>query len=142
MARCTIIAVNDEEDWELMEGGEALFDESGINLGRNEPITHVCVEGDVVLAALASSLEIEGDPPTSTFSVAVSPTARRAGIARKLITEYMEGVRAQVSEYGAPGLEVVAWVVNPHMVPLLERLGFDSDCAEWSPDCPHFRRWL
>lgn len=82
--------------------------------------------GNVVGASVFGMRDHEG-----CFSVVVDNSARRQGVARKLVQSIIDQHR---------GVELVPWVVNRDMAKLLESMGFESDSRNgWSQDNPHMR---
>ncbi|KKW13001.1 MAG: hypothetical protein UY48_C0006G0054 [Candidatus Gottesmanbacteria bacterium GW2011_GWB1_49_7] len=65
-----------------------------------------------------------------SFSITVTPDARRQGVAKKL-------VQSIVDQHKNTTLR--PWVVNPVMAHLLEGMGFEPD-GEWSQDNPYMER--
>lgn len=109
----------DVDGYDLMDKAEALFNKSGINISRSEELYEMALDGEEVVGAsvVGISNNEEGER-TLRFSVAVSPSTRRQGVARKLIENIIDN---------NPDSKLEAWVVNEEaMVPLLTKLGFDG----------------
>jgi ribosomal protein S18 acetylase RimI-like enzyme len=138
---CRIVAISTDmdtdEDVDLRERAEDLFSEVGIRPDSNEELYEACVDadGEVVGAStfwLYTSQPDDGDPhkrPRYRFSVVVSESARRRGVAKSLVQSIMDAnPRSDILLEGK--------VVNPHMARLLSGLGFfyeeDPDGDEWS----------
>lgn len=126
-----------EDESDFLDQGRSLFEEQGIRVSRSEDVCAVAVHrGDVVGAVtLGKSSEDEGY--VYTFSAAVDDRWQRKGISRELIKIAIE----LANEDPFPHYFRV-WVVNPHMVGLLETLGFDTEGRGWSQDSPHMYRYL
>lgn len=125
----------DKDYYQVLYAAEALFDRSGIHLGRDEHIYEVCLDENenVVGASTFQPLgvdELTGEP-LFRFSLAVDPMVRRKGIARRLAQSVLDANPEYVAE---------AWVVNPYMAILLEQLGMEPMGSEWHPDEPFMRR--
>ena len=127
----------DLDYYEVLDAAEALFRSSGIRLASYEDPLLACItpEGDVVGAVFAGLYRAD-EGRTVRFSAAVSPRARRQRVAWHLIN-------AMVRHYkNSPVDRLEAWVVNPNMAALLEKMGFDAVDGEWSQDTPHMELWL
>ncbi|MCC6596898.1 MAG: GNAT family N-acetyltransferase [Rhodanobacteraceae bacterium] len=115
---------------------EDIFDESGIHHDPIEAVRLVAVDGDQVVGALTLGGEEDDMGHRMTFSIAVEPAYRRHGLAR----EFIRRALAIVAEEN-PGSYFRLWVVNPHMVPLLEEFGFETEGRGWSEDTPHMYKY-
>lgn len=122
-----------------MNEAEKLFSQQGISISRIEELAFIAICGNEIVGAstLGSYPDSSIEQATYTFSVAVVPEWRRRGLARKLVQESIS--RAMEDERGT---NFRVWVVNPHMIPLLESLGFSTE-GEWSQDNPFMELiWL
>lgn len=137
LAECRIVSIREDIDdpyigdmdyFKLLDDVEKLFKGSGINIGREEQFHEACIENGQLQGATVLAEYNNAEEPKVRFSVAVSPNARRQGIASRLIASI-------VNEYGSSYV-LEAWVVNPAMVPLLSSLGFDEPHGGWSPNNP------
>jgi GNAT superfamily N-acetyltransferase len=141
---CNIVPMSEESE---VYGWYALFHLTGIRIAGHEEPLFACVDKDgEPLGVAVGGLAPIGDyafPAEFRFSVAVDPDHHRKGIARALVRrlkDYYLASRAELAEaYGVPWVEMVAWVVNPHMAVLLEDEGFDTAGREWTEDTPHMR---
>lgn len=123
----------DRDIYAVLEEAEKLFRDSGVRLSRDEHVYEVCLDEQERVVAVSSLHEMRDDAgePAVRFSVAVLPAYRRHGHARALVERL-------VQQHGDGRME--AWVVNEHMLPLLESFGFESTGREWSPDTPFLER--
>lgn len=143
LSACQVIDVSEGSEHEdLGWEAEDLFRDAGIRIAPYEEPLLACVRGDEVLGVAVGGLTAPyEDSMEFRFSVVVAPSAQRQGVARKLVREVVEHARGQRAEWeeahGLP-VEIVAWVVNPHMAELLESEGFEAD-GEWSQDSPMMR---
>jgi len=116
----------DVDGYDLMDKAEKLFKDSGIRISRSEELYEMVLDGeDVVGASVTGLSNSEEGERTLRFSVAVSPTTRRQGVARKLVENII---------VDNPDTKIEAWVVNEEaMVPLLTKLGFDGYGGQSDP---------
>lgn len=144
--QCKIVSVGEfgnEEDldalgldlWEATEKAEQVIVSAGIRIARHEDISLAAIcDGDIVGGLSFGSYE---DPDRGTifsFSVAVDSNWRSKGLARRLVEAAVEDIKSQGSFID--NAMISAWVINPHMVALLESLGFESEGREWSENEP------
>ena len=127
----------DRDVYEILEEAEQAFKKNGVHLGRGEEIYEVCLDSNENVVGASSMQPLGMDEldglPLFRFSLVTLPSARRRGIARRLAKSLLEA--HDQSEHTAE-----AWVINPHMVALLESLGMEPTEGEWSPDTPFMRR--
>ena len=144
---CQILRVDDGSENEHHGWADELFLDAGVNVSSTEEPLFACVNSDdETVGLLVAGLRPGGWGDGSlemTFSVAVRRDYSRRGIARGLVKALQEHFMAEqpdlLEAHGASDVELVAWVINPHLAVLLEELGFDSDGSEWSLDEPHMR---
>jgi len=141
-----VFVVNEDDDssYELpldinvaLDLAEDLFRRNGIRMGSIEKIRAIAFYKNKVIgaASLGQHYDSTYECRSYTFSVVVDDQWRRRGIAKNLIKTVMK----EASEDPDPHLFGV-WVVNPHMIPLLESLGFEGD-GEWSQNNPHMHKY-
>lgn len=139
MSKYEIYTVYDdgEQEWELVEEAEKLFKEAKVRPSSREEILYVAVHKDKVVGAitLGSYYSQDKNANNYTFSVVVEPSFRAKGVATDLIKEVLESVKHDEENYY---FEV--WVINPLMVSILEKLGFETD-GGWTPDNPHMYKY-
>lgn len=117
----------DEHEHHAIEAGE-LFSRSKIRLHSNYDVFLVMTESgepeDRVVAAAAMSI-YDGDDHEVEFSLAVDPTYRRQGLAKRLVEEVEQYARDLSIEFNWDAAQVSAYVVNEAaMVPLLTSMGY------------------
>lgn len=139
--KCAIFPLNEDHGFDIIEdqgwdfyavlnAADALFYTGGIHLASYEELYSGCIRRDgTLLGVLAAG---SPTPGLVRFSVAVAPQGRRQGIAKTLVRHLEGALHGQ-------GVQLEAWVVNPHMARLLEQLGYDGD---WSPETPHMEKWI
>jgi len=155
---CEIWPINDgyDEDefpgdldyYEVLDQVDNLFKHARIRVASYEEPYEACMtEKGVVLGATVAGqtggtdYTPDGTPVyTVRFSVVVSAAGRRKGIARRLVKSLVKDWESQAQMMDSYFL-LEAWVVNPHMLPLLESEGFEGD-GEWSPDNPIMGQYL
>lgn len=133
---CTLHKANEQSRFGFMYERDVFdfFMEHGIHISDYEKPFEVCVDehGHMIGASTFGCRHEEDEGCFEySFSVAVDPDARRSGVARRL-------VKSIIDQH--PGINLAPWVVNPHMVLLLESMGFEAD-GEWSQDNPYMRLW-
>ena len=117
----------DEHEHHAIEAGE-LFSRSKIRLHSDYDVFLVMTESgepeDRVVAAAAMSI-YDGDDYEVEFSLAVDPTYRRQGLAKRLVEEVEQYARDLSREFNWDAAQVSAYVVNEAaMVPLLTSMGY------------------
>lgn len=117
--------------YDVLDEAEGLFRAAEIRLARDEHIFEVCLDAHGRVLGASTAHEMAGEYPEVRFSIAVHPEARRRGVAREL-------AKRVVDAFG--DRELVAWVVNPDVLGLLESLGFSPQSMEWTPDAPFLER--
>jgi len=139
---------DDEDVWTAEEGLDRLFSQARIRAASYEdPFVVVFDGGGEVVGAAVVGITGSGWNESSgemRFSIVVAPGAQRQGVARelvRLIKDHFvsEGQDLLEAHHEWEGMELVAWVVNPHMAELLEQEGFSSDGGDWSEAEPHMR---
>jgi ribosomal protein S18 acetylase RimI-like enzyme len=120
-----------EDYYDLLREAETLFKDGGINLSSSEELFAGCIDSSgKVLGVSAAGMYHSDDGVTIRFSLAVKEDSRRQGIARALLKDILS------SEFSDEPVIFEGWVVNPHMVTLLEEFGFEADSAGWSLNRP------
>jgi len=140
----------DRDAYDLMEDVDRLFRQAEVRPSSREDQYLACLDDDgQVLGGGVHG--IHGVHPTRedddeaylafTFSVVVSPTTRRRGIAEALVREMEDFARMAGDSYELP-VRMEAWVVNQNMAKLLGKLGFDSTASrgEWSRQDPYYEK--
>ena len=145
---CIVVSTREGAEHEELgwDPTDMLFVQGGIRLASYEQPIFACIDPrtEQVYGAAVGGLApgMPGEPLEYRFSLAVDPQARRRGIARALLRAIKEMYDSEAwtwaEAHGAPGVELVGWVVNPHMVSLLESEGFEAD-GTWSPENPYMR---
>lgn len=144
---CRVVSIGEDSEHEWIDPWD-LFSRNGINMASYEEGLFACVdEHDDVFGVAVAGLTTSGwgddGPGELRFSVAVDPDRQRRGVGRALVRAvkdyYLEQREDLAAAHGVPWIELVAWVVNPHMAALLEDEGFETDGAEWSESEPHMR---
>jgi len=142
---CTLVPLHEDNPemlealvgdyYHFFDAVENLFYRSEIKLSREEEPFEACITPDGLLygASAISLREDQASPEYRVvrFSIAVDESARRYGVGSKLVKGILRAF--------PPEKHIIeAWVVNPHMVTLLENLGFEAD-GEWSQYNPFMR---
>jgi GNAT superfamily N-acetyltransferase len=152
---CTVVSIAEDSEHEHLawDRTDELFSQGGINQASYEEPLFACVEDlggaehvlGVAVGGLITTRGILNDEMSEfRFSVAVDPKARRRGVARALVRAIKDHWAAEQAiwreAFGVEGVGLTAWVVNPHMVDLLESEGFSPD-GSWSADNPFMYFW-
>ena len=123
----TVEQITGQDYYGFLDECDALFDRMGIRTSRDETLYEACVSTDKLLYGVTAVAE---GAETTTFSIVVSETARKKGVATRLVESLLSRFLGEA--------EVRVWVVNPHMAKLLEtRFGFETEGREWSEHEPH-----
>ncbi len=152
---CTIWLINpDDYDAEypgdrdvddVMGDVDRLFREAGVRPSNAEEHYLVCMDDDGVVlgGAVYGYYEQDFESVRFTFSVVVDSKARRRGIAGDLVRE-LEDVAKLLEDAYELRVKMVAWVVNPNMAKLLDKMGFESTAynGEWSREDPYYEKEL
>ncbi len=133
----------DRDVTDVMEDVDRLFKTAGVRPSSAEEHYLACMDDDgVVLGGAVYGYYGHGfEGVRFTFSVVVDPNARRRGIAGGLVSD-LEDVARMLEDAYEQSVKMVAWVVNPNMAKLLDRMGFESTAhsGEWSPDDPYYEK--
>ena len=142
----------DRDVYDIMEDVDRLFRHAEVRPSSQEDNYVACLDEDGrVLGGGVYGTRAENRPAhlygpeeeflAFTFSVVVSPRARRRGIAASLVREMEDYARMAGDSYELP-VRVEAWVVNQNMAKLLDKLGFASTATrgEWSPQDPYYEK--
>lgn len=97
---------------------------------RNEEFHEACIDASGKVHGASVVAINNGELPTVSFSIAVDSSSQRQGIATRLVQAIMSEFRG---EY-----QLEAWVVNPNMGALLDKLGFSEPYGGWSPNNPYY----
>lgn len=133
--QCSIYSISDDfEDYpndlgyyEVLDQVEKIFKDSGIRIMMNEEFHEACIDDEGIVhgaTVVSNSYDEDYEAPVLRFSVAVAQDKRQAGVARSLIESIIQQNPLHIIE---------AYVINPHMVPLLESLGFEGSWSEYDP---------
>lgn len=112
--------------YDILNDVEKIFKSSGINILSVDNFHEACIDGEGFVhgaTVISHDMNHEEERSVIRFSIAVESTKRNMGVAKKLI-------QSIINQYKSHCI-VEAFVINPHMVPLLESLGFSSD-GDWS----------
>jgi GNAT superfamily N-acetyltransferase len=135
----------DRDVYDIMEDVDRLFRHAEVRPSSKEGQYLACLDddGQVMGGGVFGTYGVGGDEEylTFTFSVVVSPLARRRGIAASLVREMEDYARMAGDSYELP-VRMEAWVVNQNMAKLLDKLGFDSTGSrgEWSRQDPYYEK--
>ncbi len=135
----------DRDVYDVMGDVDRLFREAGVRPSNAEEHYLACMDDDGVVlgGAVYGYYEQDFEGVRFTFSVVVDPKARRRGIAGDLVRELEDVARLLEDAYELP-VKMVAWVVNPNMAKLLDKMGFESTAynGEWSREDPYYEKEL
>lgn len=133
-----------EDNWEEAEQAEQVFRENKIRPDSAKNISQVAIENGVVIGALSSGWSISreyGDEQVSVFSfdLVVKPEFRRQGVGMTLIQNAISKYDAEKNDYREMGNQTMMriWVVNPILIPVLERLGFQTESEPYENGSVH-----
>lgn len=133
-----------EDNWEEAEQAEQVFRENKIRPDSAKNISQVAIENGVVIGALSSGWSISreyGDEQVSVFSfdLVVKPEFRRQGVGMTLIQNAISKYNAEKNDYREMGNQTMMriWVVNPILIPVLERLGFQAESEPYENGSVH-----
>lgn len=140
--------VDPEENWEEAEQADQVFKQNDIRYGRDKNISQVATENGVVIGALASGWDRDNgygeNVMVFSFDLAVKPEFRRQGVGLKLIQDAIKKYNQEKLDYQETGSQTMMrlWVVNPVLIPVLERFGFTIESSyevdgEGSPGSAH-----
>lgn len=142
LAKHEVKMIDENEDWELLELAEQVFKVSNIRCSSEKNIRHVAIEHDEVIGSLSSGW-CQGDEyngkPVAVFSwdLAVLPQHRKKGVGLSLIKAAMQQYESEKEIYANDGYSMMRiWVINPILVPVLEKLGFTIE-SEYQDGSAH-----
>ena len=127
--------VDPEENWEEAEQADQVFKSEGIRYGRDKNVSQVAIENGVVIGALASGWDRDNgygeDVMVFSFDLVVKPECRRQGVGLKLIQDATNKYNQEKLDYQESGSQTMMriWVVNPILIPVLERFGFTIESS-------------
>jgi len=127
--------IDPEENWEEAEQANQVFKENNINYGKTKNVNQVAIEDGVIIGALATGWEKNNDYGEDvmvfSFDLVVKPKFRRQGIGLKLIQEGINKYNQEKLDYKDMGYNTMmrVWVVNPILIPVLEKLGFEIESS-------------
>lgn len=122
--------IDPEEDWEEAEQSERIFNEQGFRLDRNKNFHQVAIEDGIVIGTIASGWSKNNDYGEDvmvfSFDLVVKPDFRKKGIGLRLIQDAIQKYNQEKLDYQEMGNKTMMriWVVNPILIPVLEKLGF------------------
>jgi GNAT superfamily N-acetyltransferase len=128
-------SINPEEDWEEAEQSDQIFRQNDIRYGRDKDISQIAVENGVVIGALASGWLQDNsygeDVMVFSFDLVVKPEFRRQGVGLGLIQQALRKYNQEKMDYQEMGNKTMmrVWVVNPILIPVLEKLGFTIESS-------------
>jgi GNAT superfamily N-acetyltransferase len=134
----------DRDVYDLMEDVDSLFRGAKVRPSNTEDQYLACIDDDgEVLGGAVFGYSSTDDYVRFTFSVVVDPNARRQGIAGGLVNAAEEAAQYAGDGYELP-VRMEAWVVNPNMAKLLDKMGFESTAhdGEWSLSEPYYEKDL
>jgi len=130
--------ITGEDYYDTLQAADNLFSDNGVRPPSNEELFEGCFtnDGRIVGATTKGFIGLEDQDKGEgrmrvSFCIAVVSEVRRQGVARALIESLL-------AEYPENEYAVEAHVINPHMVPLLESLGFETVGSSWSLNSPHW----
>ena len=127
--------IDPEEDWEEAEQADQVFKQNDIRYGRDKNISQVAIENGVVIGALASGWQRDNsygeDVMVFSFDLVVKPEFRRQGVGLGLIQQALKRYNIEKPDYQEMGNKTMmrVWVVNPVLIPVLEKLGFKIESS-------------
>jgi GNAT superfamily N-acetyltransferase len=127
--------IDTEEDWEEAEQADQVFKQNNIRYGRDKDISQVAVENGAVIGALASGWTNDNsygeDVMVFSFDLVVKPEFRRQGVGLGLIQQALKKYNMEKLDYQEMGHKTMmrVWVVNPVLIPVLEKLGFEIESS-------------
>lgn len=136
--------INPEDEHIDADRAEVLFRQNKINYGRDKDISHIAVEDGRIIGSVASGWSLDSYMDEKvvvySFDLVVSPDHRRRGVGKKLIEdavrEYEGDKEGQKEAHGADHAMMKVWVINPHLVPYLESIGFNIE-SEYKDGTAH-----
>lgn len=136
--------INPEDENIDANKAEVLFRKNKINPGRDKDISHIAVEDGNIIGSVASGWSLDSNMDEKvvvySFDLVVSPDHRRRGVGKKLIEdavrEYEGDKEVQKKGHGADHAMMKVWVINPHLVPYLESIGFNIE-SEYKDGTAH-----
>jgi len=116
----------DYDQYDYAYQADKVFQESKIRYDSTKNLSHLAVEDGVVIGAVASGWSKDSDIGAYVFAfdVVVKPEFRGKSLAGlKLISEGISRYNSEASIYRDMGYNTMLklWVVNPRLVPILER---------------------
>jgi len=127
--------IDPEEDWEKAEQADQVFKDNAIRYGREKNVSQVAIENGVVIGALASGWTNDNsygeDVMVFSFDLVVKPEFRRQGVGLGLIQQALKKYNMEKMDYQEMGHNTMMriWVVNPILIPVLEKLGFEIESS-------------
>lgn len=134
LAKHEVRPIDTEEDWDIDEQAERVFNVSGIRCSSEKNIRHVAEEDGEVIGAMSSGWcfgKGDDDMPIAIYSwdLAVLPEHRRKGVGKSLIqaafTQYNSNKHNFAEFYGRTMMRI--WVINPFLFDYMENLGFELE---------------
>lgn len=112
------------DQYDYADQADKVFQESKIRYDSKKNLSHLAIENGVVIGAVASGWDKEDDAYVFSFDVVVKPEFRGKSFAGlNLISEGIQKYNSESSDYSEMGYNTMMrlWVVNPKLVPILER---------------------
>jgi len=111
----------DIDRYDMMDQADEAFNSSGIRSNRNKEYTHMAIEDGRVIGAVSSSWENGSEGLVYSFDIAVKPEYRGpAMVGLRLIDEAVREYEYTKNNFSEPTV-MRLWVVNPKLVPVLEK---------------------
>jgi len=132
-----VVAIDPEDEWELAEKADMVSKATGIRTGRKDT-TFVAVDAgdqDKVIGAIYDSIINTEEGMEYSFDVVVDPAFQRSGVGSALIDAAIRKYRELAQDLD--NLYAKVWVINPILVSVLERRGFELESGrDWHPNEP------
>jgi len=134
-----------EEDWDQADDADQIFKQQKIRYDSSKRVNQVAIENGVVIGAIASgwtnSREYGEDETVAVFSfdLVVKPEFQRQGVGMQLIQNAIREYQQDKHVYEEMGQKTMMrlWVVNPVLIPVLERLGFQAESEPYENGSVH-----
>jgi len=126
----------DYDQYEYADQAEQVFRDTKIRPDNTKNLSHLAVEDGRVVGAISSGWSNdkntghgEGDVWIYSFDIAVLSKFRKGLTGLKLISEAIKTYQSDRLEYEDMGGQTMMrlWVVNPNLIPILERYGFQIE---------------
>jgi GNAT superfamily N-acetyltransferase len=135
--------VDPEDNWEEADEADQIFRQNKIRYDSTKNIQQVAIENGVVIGAMASgwskNSDYDEDVMVFSFDIVVKPEFQRQGVGLKLIQDAIKRYNAEKNDYQEMGNKTMIrlWVVNPVLIPVLERFGFQAESEPYENGSVH-----